>query len=305
MLTGINKVSVDLGISSRTLRYWEAAGLFKSIRDVQSGWRMYDEHALQCIRVTDLLRRLDLSIRDIKEVIDNKTVDPLCHILQKRLSRLEKTRSDLEMLKATISEMIALIKTNPPLTLPSLENILYPVVLERKKHVVAKLQGGFSMENVKGKYEDVQIVKMAPTRTVAFSCVDTEPEDKAFFPVKDWIVANGLEGTMRMFGFNTEPYPTDDNPAYGFGFCATIPEGIDIPKPLYEMTLPGGLYAVIAGSAYGGDPSYGWKKVHDLCSDNEWEWKYDETRLGLEEHIDRADGKGAFIIPILFPVKKR
>lgn len=161
------------------------------------------------------------------------------------------------------------------------------------------------MENVKSKYDEVQIIKMVPARAVAFSCVDTEPEDKAFFPVKDWIVANGLEGTMRMFGFNTEPYPTDDNPAYGFGFCATIPEGIDIPKPLYEMTLPGGLYAVISGSAYDGDPSHGWKKVRELCNDNEWEWKYDEARPGLEEHIDRADGKGAFIIPILFPVKKK
>jgi len=62
---------------------------------------------------------------------------------------------------------------------------------------------------------------------------------------------------------------------------------------------------VIPGNAYNGDPSHGWKKVHELCNDSGWEWTYDNTRQGLEEHIERADGKGAFIIPILFPVKKR
>ena len=64
----INKVSADMGISSRTLRYWEAAGLFKSVRDPQSGWRTYDQYTLQCIRVTDLLRRLDISVNNIKKV---------------------------------------------------------------------------------------------------------------------------------------------------------------------------------------------------------------------------------------------
>lgn len=160
------------------------------------------------------------------------------------------------------------------------------------------------MENVKSKFEEVQFLKMPPTRTAAYSCVGTEPEDEAYGVVRDWMNKNGLEGTMRIFGFNTEPWPSSDQPGYGFGYCATIPEGIEIPKPLYEMRLPGGIYAVIPASAYKGDPSYGWKKVHDLLNDSQWEWEYDEDRKpGLEEHIDRADG-GPYI-PILFPVKKK
>jgi len=302
MFTTINKVTMDTGITSRTLRYWEAAGLFKSIRDAQSGWRMYDEQALQCIRVVDLLRRLDLSIRDIKEILDNRTVDSLCHVLQRRLSRIEKTHADLETLQKVIIGIISAIKAEPPLTLPTLENILLPVMLERKKHKLTKLQEDFSMENVKGKYDEVQIIKMAPARMVAFSCVGTEPEDEAFGVVKNWIVANDLEGTMRIFGFNAEPHAKGDNP-YGFGYCATIPEGIEIPEPLYEMRLPGGLYAVIPDC---GNLSLSWKKKRELCKDDEWEWKYDSSRatgFGLEEHIER--GGGGVIIPILFPVEKK
>ncbi|MCL1820338.1 MAG: MerR family transcriptional regulator [Oscillospiraceae bacterium] len=303
-LIAITKVSSVIGVSSRTLRYWEASGLFKSVRDVQSGWRMYDEYALQCIRITELLRRLDFSVKDIKVVLERRTVDSLCDILKKQLSRLEKTHSDLETRKEAVAELISMLEAEQSMTLSSLENILLPVALERKKHVIQKLQGGFSMSG-KNKYDEVQIIKMSPARAAAFSCVDTEPEDKAYSPVKDWITANGLDGTMRIFGFNTEPYPTDNNTAYGFGYCATVPEGIDIPKPLYEMKLPGGLYAVIPGNSYEGDPSHGWKKVHELCHDSEWEWEYDGERIALEEHIERADGKEPFIIPILFPVKKK
>ena len=301
MLTAINKVSIDMGISSRTLRYWEAAGLFESERDAQSGWRMYDENALQCIRVIDLLRRLDLSIRDIKEVLDNRTVDSLCHVLQKRLSRLEKTRADLDTLRAVISEILDIIKIEPQLTLFSLENVLFPVRLERKKHVATKIQGGFSMGNVKNKHDDIKILKLPPMRTVAYHCVGTEPEDEAYGAVKDWIVKNNLEGTMRIFGFNTEPYPSGDTP-YGFGYCATIPEGIAISEPLYEMRLPGGLYAVIPDE---GDLEASWKKVHELRENKEWEWTWDNDRNPcLEEHIDCERTSGP-LIPILFPVKKK
>jgi len=301
MLITINRVSAEMGISSRSLRYWEAAGLFKSVRD-QSGWRTYDEYTLQCIRVTDLLRRLDIPISDIRKVIEGKTIGTLCLVLKKQMSRLDKTHSELDTLRKSISDLLTKLDTESVLSLLTLENTLLPVVLERKKHIISKPQGGISMKNVKSKYDEVRIVRLAPARVAAFSCVSTEPEDAAYSKLKDWIDQNKLQGTARMFGFNTEPYPTADNPAYGFGFCATVPEGVEIPEPLYEMRLPGGIYAVI--SDYEGDPSYGWKKVHELCGDSEWEWIYDKDRNpGLEEHIELAGG--GFIIPILFPVRKR
>ena len=157
------------------------------------------------------------------------------------------------------------------------------------------------MENVKNKYDDIKVVKLPPMRTVAYHCVGTEPEDEAYGVVKDWIVKNNLEGTMRIFGFNTEPYPSGDNP-YGFGYCATIPEGIAISEPLYEMRLPGGLYAVMPDE---GDLETSWKKVHELRGNKEWEWTWDNDRnLCLEEHIDCERTSGP-LIPILFPVKKK
>lgn len=303
-LLPINKVSAITEITSRTLRYWEDARLFEATRDPQSGWRLYDNNALQCIRITDLLRRLDIPIKDIKEVITNKTTYALKQVLGRQLGKLDKMNTDLHLRKQSIAALMEILNEEALLTLDSIENILLPTALERQKNSISKIQGGLNMENMKLKYADVQLIKLPPMRTAAYSYVGIEPEDKASAPVIAWIKENDLAGTMRLFGFNTEPYPTDDNPVYGFGYCASIPEGIEIPAPLYEMRLPGGTYVVI--DQYEGDPSYGWKKAQALLQDEQFEWEYDNSRHpGLEEHIERADGKDAYFIPILIPVKKK
>lgn len=303
-LLPIHKVSEITTITSRTLRYWEDAGLFQASRDPQSGWRVYDNDALQCIRVTDLLRRLDIPIKDIKEVITDQKTDTLRQVLNRQLGKLDKMDTDLHIRKQSIAALMEILNEEAILTLDTIENILLPTALERKKNSIEKIQGGLNMENIKSKYADVQFINLPPMRTAAYSYVGVEPEDQASAPVIAWIKDHHLEGTMRLFGFNTEPYPTENNPEYGFGYCASIPEGIDIPSPLYEMRLPGGTYVVI--SEYEGDPSYGWKKAHTLLQDEQFEWEYDHSRHpGLEEHIERADGKDAYFIPILIPVKKK
>ena len=249
-----------------------------------------------------MLRRLDISVRDIKKVIGDKTIDSLCHVLKKHLNKLNQMSSDLRKLRDAVSDILAVTEGESSLTLPLLENILIPVALEPKKHIISKFNGGFTMENAKIKYDEIKLVKMAPVRTVAFSCVGVEPEDEAYGEVQKWLDKNNLNGTARIFGFNVEPYPTAENPAYGFGFCATIPEGVEISVPLYEMRLSGGTYALVPDDGSG--PEAGWKKVRELVKDDEWGWMWDSDRNpGLEEHIYLAEGGP--IINILFPVKKK
>ena len=303
-LIAINKVSMEYNISSRTLRYWEEAGLFTSTRDAQSGWRMYDDYALQCIRITNLLRHFDFSINEIKEIIEKQTVDSLRQVLKKQLSKLNKTSSDLEKRKEAINELIVILETELSFTLSSLENILLPVALERKKHIISKLHGGFQMESIKSKFDEVKYVNLAPARAVAFNSAGKDVEDRVYSTVMEWIEKNNLRGTARIYLYNSDPWPTEETPDYyGMGCCATIPEGIEIPEPLYEKRMPGGIYAVI--SDYEGDPSYGWRKIGELMNDKDWEWEYDGDRgcVGLEEHIWGVDGFSS--IPVMLPVRKK
>ena len=303
-LTAIGKVCVDMGVNSRTLRHWEAEGLFKSERDAQSGWRVYGVDALQSIRVTFFLRRLDISINDIKIVLEQRTAQSLRMALKKEIARLEKTGADLTARKDALQTLIEAFPDELSVTLTEMENELTtisPMALERRKHTLQKIMGGLNVDDVKSKYDDVRILQLPPMRTAAFSCVGASPEEAAMEAVLAWMEKSGLLGTMRLFGYNTEPYPSADSPEYGFGFCACIPESIEIPAPLTEKRLPGGTYAVV--SEYQGDPSFGWKRVGELLQDSEWEWAHDGGRPCLEEHIAREGG--GFFIPLWFPVKKK
>jgi len=123
-------------------------------------------------------------------------------------------------------------------------------------------------------------------------------------PIIKWIKENNLGGTARIYLFNTDPYATDENPEYGMGCCATIPEGIEIPEPLYEKRLPGGIYAVLEDDGNLG-VSDRWRKMESLLYDPEWEWEYDGRGgcRGLEEHIENATGGPH--ISVMLPVKKK
>lgn len=74
--------------------------------------------------------------------------------------------------------------------------------------------------------------------------VGVSPEDDAMAPVLEWIKSSNLLSTVRFYGGNIKPMPSRLGTPYGYGMCATIPDGITIPKHLKEMVLPGGLYTL-------------------------------------------------------------
>lgn len=303
-LVAINRICADLGITSRTLRHWEEAGLLKSVRDRQSGWRMYDADALERIRMTELLRRLALPLKDIKRVLDERTADALCEVLAEQRTRVNGARGQLEVQQAVIDDLLRVLQRRGDLSFEAVEQALSPAIVERGTLDWTKLKEMLSMNPIHDTIRQLQIVQMPPMRTVAYSHVGIEPEDTACEMVVNWIKQHGLQGTMRLFGFNTDPYPIPSSPEYGFGFCASIPEGSAIEAPLVEWRLPGGIYAKLDVPATG-DPSHTWKQFHALFHSGEWGWVYDDGRSpGLEEHVPRGDEKG-YQISVLVPVKKK
>ncbi len=78
----INELSKQLELTSRTLRHWESEGLFQSIRDCDSGWRSYNEEAVLGIKITFILRRLGIPIRDIKTILEVKTFEVVDNVVR-------------------------------------------------------------------------------------------------------------------------------------------------------------------------------------------------------------------------------
>jgi len=308
-LIAINVISTQMNISSRALRHWEDMGLFKSTRDLQSGWRMYDEDAVVCIHMTDLLRRIDLSIEDIKKILEHKSIDELLIVLKRQLRRLEKTTKDVDKRYAVISEIIESIQNKQVVSLPEIENILPPVSIRRsKKTIKTNIEEIDYMSIFNLKYEhEFTITSLPPMRTAACHHYGLEPEDPD--PALTWIKDNNLLGTARFFGFYTNPSATDTGPGHSYDFCVSIPEDTVIPDYLYEMDLPGGLYAAFTNQGMEIDEL--WDKICNGFNNPACEWERDNDRHEsprLELHEGGVFGAvecPLLVVTILVPIKKK
>ena len=64
-LIKIKDVSNKYDITARTLRYYEDMGLINSTRSEDYAYRLYDENAVKRIEQILILRKLNISIREV------------------------------------------------------------------------------------------------------------------------------------------------------------------------------------------------------------------------------------------------
>ncbi|OKP93086.1 MerR family transcriptional regulator [Paenibacillus sp. P3E] len=284
----INKLSEQMGLTSRTLRHWESEGLFKSERDTSSGWRVYGENALLCIRITAILRKMDIPIKDIKTVIANKSLSQLSMVVKNKISELQLQKAELSLFQEQLEQVQKFLQKQDVGCFSNVD-----VILTETEDLFMRSLSESSM---------VKIIALPPMRVAYNIAIGVSPEDEAMAPVLEWIKSSNLLGTARFFGGNVKPMPSHLGKPYGYGMCATIPDGITVPKHLKEMVLPGGLYAMLESSD---DVNLSWKTLMKGLS-KDGIYHSDRSRLCLEEHIrnEKPDGSGnEYHLILLEPVK--
>ena len=65
----IDEVSKKFNLTKDTLRYWERIGLLPDIARNESGYRQYDEHALNWVYYIMILRKAGMSIEALSEFV--------------------------------------------------------------------------------------------------------------------------------------------------------------------------------------------------------------------------------------------
>ena len=74
-MLSVKKVSELTGISIRTLHYYDEIGLLKPSEISDSGYRYYDEKAIERLQQILLFRELEFPLKAIKEIIDSPNFD--------------------------------------------------------------------------------------------------------------------------------------------------------------------------------------------------------------------------------------
>jgi len=93
----VHEVSKSIGVSKRTLQYYDEIGLLSPTEYTESGYRLYDDAAVEKLWRILLMRELGYQLNDIKKIMDSQNFD-LRDSIGKHIEILTKKKERLENL---------------------------------------------------------------------------------------------------------------------------------------------------------------------------------------------------------------
>lgn len=93
----VNEVSKLTGVSIRTLQYYDSIGLLQPTEYTQSGYRLYDDAAMERLQQILLFKELEFPLKEIKQIIDAPNFDR-AKALEQQIELLTMKKEHLENL---------------------------------------------------------------------------------------------------------------------------------------------------------------------------------------------------------------
>ena len=101
----VKEISDLTGISVRTLHCYDEIGLLKPTEKSDAGYRLYDDKALETLQQILFFREFDISLKEIKAVLDNPALERN-QILQVQRKMLVTKKERMERLIASIDDIL-------------------------------------------------------------------------------------------------------------------------------------------------------------------------------------------------------
>ena len=93
----VNEVSKLAGVSIRTLQYYDKIGLLHPTGYTESGYRLYDDAAMERLQQILLFRELEFPLKEIRKILDAPDFDRRL-ALKQQIKMLEMKKEHLEKL---------------------------------------------------------------------------------------------------------------------------------------------------------------------------------------------------------------
>ena len=93
----VNEVSKRTGVSIRTLQYYDKIGLLKPAEYTKSGYRLYDDAALEMLQQILLFKELEFPLKEIREILSRPDYDRN-KALEQQITLLTMKKEHLENL---------------------------------------------------------------------------------------------------------------------------------------------------------------------------------------------------------------
>lgn len=182
-LIKIRDVAIQYDISARTLRYYEDIGLITSTRSVDYAYRLYDNENLRRLEQILILRKLNISIKDIQRIFNTSGSEMVLEVLSKKVDAIDDEVSLLHELRKIVLEFIRQIERSD-FGKESDVKLLYAKAKEIETQIInVDYEGNPSNVNrllaAAEKVErqpDILIVEMPPCRMVTSGYLNIESD---------------------------------------------------------------------------------------------------------------------------------
>lgn len=169
-------------LSARTLRYYEDMGLIESVRREDYAYRLYDEANVKRLEQILILRKLNISIKDIQRIFNTSGSEIVLEVLGKKVDDIDEEISLLHELKNIVLEFIHQIEL-ADFGRESDVKLLYEKAKEIKTQIAnVNYNGNPSMvnrllevtEKLDNKIPDIMIVRIPKFRAVTSGLISFE-----------------------------------------------------------------------------------------------------------------------------------
>lgn len=116
----VAELAEAVGVSADTVRYYERVGLLPAPARTRSGYRAYDDGAVDRLRFIQGAQRLGLRLKDIADLLAIRDTgvcpcEPAEHLLRRRLAELD---AEMARLAALRIDMVSMIEALPSAQCP-------------------------------------------------------------------------------------------------------------------------------------------------------------------------------------------
>lgn len=188
----------QFGITSKTLRYYERVGLLETKR-ADNNYRYYDESEVERIKQIMILRKMQISIRDIIRIYENEDMSTVVEVFVSRINAINDEISALSELKRITNEFLQVMLQNGVTKISTL-----PILYEQmEKHVVDYAELSSLSDRIAKSIEPV-ILHLQPMRVLSSVCKDGISNPDGFW---QWVqtknIPQGEPGQHERFEFQT------------------------------------------------------------------------------------------------------
>lgn len=111
-IVSIGELANELGLTTRTMRYWEEVGIIESVPRADGGTRGYTPYYVRRIKFIMKLKELGLTIREMQDLYvaygeakeTNRMIPRLIEILDEHIDKVDEKMAKLASLRKDIVE---------------------------------------------------------------------------------------------------------------------------------------------------------------------------------------------------------